>query len=138
MKRPFTHYFPVIARILLGLIFFASGVVGILQLAPPPKTMPPGALDFFDAMARTHYMLQLVSGTQALSGALLLVNRFVPLALAFLAPVIVNIIAFHIFLSLSSIAPGIVVTLLEIYLVWSYRKVYAPMLAMRAKPGDAV
>src|SRR5580658_5876607 len=99
MKTSLTRHFPAIARILLGLVFFVFGLNGFLQFMPQPKTMPLGALDFFGALLRTGYMLQLIAGTQTLSGALLLLNRFVPLALAFLAPVIVNIIAFHIFLS---------------------------------------
>jgi hypothetical protein len=58
----------------------------------------------------------------------------VPLALALIAPVIVNIIAFHLFQEPAGIVPGAVVLVLELYLAWAYRKTYRPMLAMRAKP----
>jgi len=62
---------------------------------------------------------------------LLLSNRFVPLALVLIAPVIVNIVAFHLFLEHSGTGMAIVIALLEIYLAWSYRS----MLSPRAKPS---
>ena len=139
--NPFARHLPTAGRILLGLIFFASGVFGLLTLlglVPQPSApMPTGAAAFAGALAQTVYMMPLVSGTQLIVGALLLLNRFVPLALALIAPIIVNIIAFHAFLAPSGISPGIVVAALEIYLAWAYRKAYRPMLALRAMPNAA-
>ena len=103
---------------------------------PEPKTpMPEGAMAFAGALMATGYMMQLVSGTQLLTGILLLINRFVPLALALLAPILVGIITFHIFLAPASIAPGVVVVVLELYLAWVYRDAYRPMLALRVAPA---
>ena len=130
-----SRWLPAIARFLLGLIFLVFGLNGFLNFMPQPKDLPEGVAALLGAFKTSGYMLQLISGTQVLVGALLLINCFVPLALALIAPVIVNIICFHVFLMPSTIAPGIVVAVLEIYLVWSYRRVYAPMLAMRVKPG---
>ena len=130
----FTHHLPAVARIILGLIFFVFGLNGFLHFIPQPK-MPEGAAAFFGALLNTHYMLPLLFGTQTLVGALLLVNRFVPLALALIAPVIVNVVAFHAFIAPSGLPMAIVVLVLEIYLARSYRGVYLPMLAPRAKPG---
>ncbi len=133
--KSFTRYFPAIARVLMGLIFFVCGLNGFLNFIPPPPTpLPAGAIAFSGAMLKTGYLFQLVAATQVIVGALLLVNRLVPLALALIAPVIVNIIAFHIFLAPSGIAPGIVAAALEVYLAWAYRKAYYPMLALRAVP----
>ena len=61
--------------------------------------MSEGAIAFFGGLMKTGYMMPLIFGTQVLVGALLLSNRFVPLALALIAPVIVNIVAFHAFLA---------------------------------------
>jgi uncharacterized membrane protein YphA (DoxX/SURF4 family) len=134
-KSP-TRYLPAIARVLMGLMFFVFGLNGFLHFIPQPKDpMPDGVLALMGGFMKSGYMMPLIFGTQALVGALLLLNRFVPLALALIAPVIVNIIAFHLFLMPSTIAPGIVVLVLELYLAWSYRKVYLPMLVMHAKPG---
>lgn len=137
-RRPKTiaRYLPAVARILMGLIFFVFGLNGFLNFVPQPKTpIPEGALAFVGALMKTGYMIRLIAGTQVIVGVLLLANRFVPLALALIAPVVVNIIAFHIFLSSIGIPLAVLVLVLEIYLAWAYRRVYRSMLAMRATPG---
>ena len=132
----FTRYLPATARILMGLMFLVFGLNGFLHFIPQPKeAMPPAVTSFMGGLMGTHYMFPLIFGTQALVGALLLLNCFVPLALAFIAPVIVNIICFHTFLMPSTIGPGIVVLVLELYLAWSYRKYFSPMLACRTSPA---
>lgn len=129
-------YLPVAARILAGLIFFVFGLNGFLNFIPQPKTpMPDGASAFAGALMKTGYMMPLVMGTQLIVGVLLLLNRFVPLALVLIAPIIVGIVSFHLFLAPSTMAPGIVVGLSEIYLAWSYRSAFRPMLAMKSVAG---
>jgi len=116
-------------------MFFVFGLNGFLHFIPQPKTpMPEAAVAFSGALMNTGYMFQMISGTQLIVGTLLLLNIFVPLALALIAPVIVNIIAFHIFLAPSGFAPGLVALILELYLAWAYRKAFRPMLAMRVRP----
>ena len=132
----FARHLPTVARTILGLIFFVFGLNGFLHFIPQPK-MPEGPTAFFGALLKTHYMLPLLFGTQTLVGALLLANRFVPLALTLIAPVIVNIVAFLVFVAPSGLAMAIVVLVLQLFLAWSYRGVYLPMLAPRAKPGVA-
>jgi uncharacterized membrane protein YphA (DoxX/SURF4 family) len=127
---------PTVGRILMGLIFFVFGLNGFLNFIPQPKTpMPEGAMSFLGALMKTGYMFPLIFGTQAIAGAMLLVNRFVPLALALLVPVIVNIVAFHVVLAPSGIVPAVVVVVLEVYLVWAYRHAYRPLLTMRGTPA---
>ena len=127
---------PAIARIIMGLAFLVFGLNGFLHFIPQPKeAMPEGVTALMGGFMQSHYMMPLIFGTQTLVGVLLLINCFVPLALALIAPVIVNIICFHVFLMPATIAPGIVVAVLELYLAWSYRKAFAPMLAFRTKPG---
>lgn len=129
------RFLPVIARILMGLMFLVFGLNGFLHFIPQPKdAMPDNVMALMGGFMKSGYMMPLIFGTQALVGALLLLNCFVPLALALIAPVIVNIIAFHMFLMPSTIGPGIFVLILEIYLAWTYRRVYAPMLAFRVQP----
>lgn len=135
-NKGFAWHVPAIVRVLLGLMFFIFGLNGFLNFIPQPKDpMPAGAAAFAGALMATGYMMKLVAGTQLLSGLLLLINRYVPLALALLAPVIVNIILFHIFLAPKTIAPGVVVLLMEVYLAWAYRNAFRPMLAARVNPG---
>jgi hypothetical protein len=80
-------------------------------------------------------MFPLVMGTQLLVGVLLLLNRFVPLALALLAPIIVGIVTFHLFLAPKGTGIAVAVLVMELYLAWAYRSAFRPMLRMRVTPG---
>jgi uncharacterized membrane protein YphA (DoxX/SURF4 family) len=131
--RGLARLLPALARILMGLIFFVFGLNGFLHFIPQPKTpMPEGAASFAGALMKTGYMFPMVVGTQLLVGVLLLSNRCVPLALALIAPVVVNIVAFHLFLAPSGLPLALVILVLELYLAWAYRKAYRSMLAPRA------
>jgi uncharacterized membrane protein YphA (DoxX/SURF4 family) len=130
------RYAPVAARVLLGLIFFVLGLNGFLRFLPMPPP-PAGALAFFGALLQTGYMFPLIKGTEVIAGALLLSNRFVTLAPAVLAPIVVNIVAFHAFLAPSGGGAAYLALVLELYLAWSYRDAYRPMLAPRAVPAGA-
>jgi len=135
--KTFARHLPTIARILMGLAFVVFGLNGFLNFIPPPKTpMPEGAGAFAGALMKTGYMFPLIMGIQLLVGVLLLLNRFVPLALVLIMPILVNIIAFHVFLQPAGLVPGAVLMALELYLAWVYRKAYCPMLAMRVRPGE--
>src|SRR5438046_2152993 len=89
---------PVAARFILGAAFFVFGLNGFLHFLPNPPA-PPAAAGFAGALAATGYMFPLLKGTEVLAGFLLVSGLFVPLALALLAPVLVNILAFHAFLA---------------------------------------
>lgn len=86
---------------------------------------------FGGALVQTGYMFPLIKGTEVIAGTLLLANRFVPLALAVLAPVLINIAAFHAFLATQGSAVALALLALELYLAWAYRRAFAPMLAPR-------
>jgi uncharacterized membrane protein YphA (DoxX/SURF4 family) len=120
-------------RLLLGLVFFVFGLNGFLHFIPqPPISGPPAEL--LGAMIGSGYLFALVKGTEVACGALLLTGRFVPLALTVLAPVVVNIVAFHAFLAPSGLPLPIVVVALELFLAWSYRSAFRPLLVARAVP----
>lgn len=141
--RSLVRHLPTAARITMGLVFFVFGLIGVLSVVgilpvTQPSTPPPaGAVALSAALMKSGYLFSLVKGTETVVGALLLSNRFVPLALALIAPVVVNIVAFHAFLAPSGVALALAVLALEVYLAWSYRRAYAPMLAMRATAGGA-
>jgi uncharacterized membrane protein YphA (DoxX/SURF4 family) len=122
------------ARVLLGLVFFTFGLDGFLHFVPQPdpSAMPPDSLAFAGALMATGYMFPLIKGTEVLVGALLLANRFVPLALVLLAPVLVNIILFHAFLAPSGTGMPIVLVALQLFLAWTHRRAYRPLLTARA------
>ena len=90
----------LIARLLLGLVFLVFGLNGFLNfLSMGP--MPTGlAGQFFAALFMSHY-IWVIAALQIAGGALLLVNRFVPLGLVLLGPILVNIICYHVFLNVT-------------------------------------
>lgn len=109
---------PLIARILLGLIFFGAGLAGLLNLAPPPADMPEKLMTFFNGMMATTYFFPLLKGTETLCGLLLIVGWYVPLALIVLAPIVLNIFLVHAFLQPSGLPLAIIIGCLEIYLAF--------------------
>ncbi len=125
------RYIPIAARLLLGLIFFVFGLNGFFHFIPD-QPMPPAAGAFAGALFQSGYFFPLLKTVEVIAGALLLLGRFAPLALALLAPVVVNIVAFHVFLAPSGIPLAAVVLALEIYAAWTYRDAYRPMLRARA------
>lgn len=95
-----------ISRILLGFMFVVFGLNGFLNFIPMPP--PSGAAgQFFGVMFASHYILA-VFVLELIAGALLLANRFAPLALAILAPILVNIALFHLFLAPQGFAGAVV------------------------------
>ena len=118
----------VIARILLGLMFVIFGSNFFLNFIPMPPPPPGLAGDYFKVFAASGYMY-VVGAMQLLSGLLLLIGRFVPLALTILAAMIFNIWTFHILMNPQGLFPmAIVVMALELFLAWSYRDRFAGIL----------
>lgn len=128
------RYVTATIRILLGLMFLIFGLNGFLNFMPAPKDMPPEIMSVVGALMKAGYM-SVVSGTEVLVAVMLLTNRFVPLALALLAPVVVGILTFHIALAPATIGPGIAVLVMELYLAWAYRGAFRPMLKAKVSPG---
>ena len=121
----------LIARLLLGLMFLVFGLNGFLNfLSMGP--MPSGlAGQFVGALVLSHYFW-VVAALQIIGGALLLVNRFVPLALVLLGPVIVNIICYHVFLNPIGAVPAAVVTVLWLIVFYAHRQYFSGIFAQRA------
>jgi hypothetical protein len=122
------------ARILLGLVFFVFGLNGFLGFMPQPP-QPPEAGAFLGALGATGYMFPLIKGTEVLAGALLLGNAFVPLALLLLAPIVVNIAAFHLVLAPGGAAMGLGLVALLGFVAWRYRDAWRGVLARDARPA---
>jgi putative oxidoreductase len=120
----------VIARVLLGLMFLIFGLNGFLNFLPaPPLTGVSGA--FLGALMTSHYVY-LICAVQALAGLFLLVNQFLPLGLALLAPIIANIITYHLTMDRSGPQLAILATILWAFLAWKFRSYFAPLATRNA------
>ena len=112
------------ARILLGLLFLVFGCNGILNFLPSPPPLHGLAGDFLRALSESHYYL-VIAGFQVVAGCLLIVNRFVGLAIATLAPIIVNILCFHVFMMPAGL-PGVIgVAGIWAFLAYRHRHCFA-------------
>ncbi|MCB9633735.1 MAG: DoxX family protein [Sandaracinus sp.] len=123
------------ARLLLGLVFFVFGLNGFFGFLPQPP-LPEAAGTLMGAFAGVGYFFPVLKGTEVVAGALLLSNRFVPLALVLLAPVVVQIALFHFFLTPGQMALSVVLVALEVFLAWSYRDVFRSVLGARHAPTE--
>jgi putative oxidoreductase len=100
----------LVARLLLGLIFVVFGLNGFLHFIKAP--MPTGiAGQFVGAIFASGYWA-VIFGVQVIGGVLFLANRFVPLALVLIGPVIVNILAIHGLMGAPGLPLAIVVAVL--------------------------
>jgi putative oxidoreductase len=121
----------LIARILLGLVFTVFGLNAFLGFIPTPP-LPSGlAGQFIGALFASHYVY-VVSAVQLAGGVLLLVNRYVPLALVLLGPVIVNIFFFHVLMDWTGLPTAILVVLLWGILAFRHRQHFSGIFVQRA------
>ena len=117
----------IIARILLGLVFVVFGSNAFLHFLPMPP-LPQGVTgEYLHAFFASGYVY-VIGGFQVIGGLLLLIGRFVPMGLTILGAIIVNIWAFHLLMAPEGLPPAVVVTVLELFLVWSYRDRFAGIL----------
>ncbi len=124
-------------RIALGAIFLVFGLNFFLRFLPQPP-MEGAPLDFILALVASGFVMPIVKAIEVVAGVMLLSNRFVPLALTLLAPIIVVIVGFHTVLAPAGAGLAFVVLGLELALAWSHRAAFAPMLQARAEPSPAV
>jgi putative oxidoreductase len=128
----------MIARLLLGLIslvFGLNGFLNFLNMGPMPTGL---AGQFIGALIVSHYFW-VVAALQIAGGVLLLVNRFVPLALVLLGPVIVNILLYHLFLNPSGAGFAVLVTLLWFIVFYARRQYFSGVFVPQsADDGAAV
>lgn len=113
-------YAIIIVRVLLGLMFTVFGSNAFLHFMKMPE-LPGQAGAFIGALVSSGY-IYVIGALQVLGGLCLLIgNRFVPIGLTLLGPVIVNIVLYHIFLEPSGLAMAIIISILAFFLLWIYR-----------------
>ncbi len=116
-------------------MFTVFGLNGFLHFIPQPPPASPVAVQFMTAMAASHFFV-LVFVVQLLAGILLLVNRFVPLALVLLAPVLVNVFNYHILMDPSGLPAGVVALILWCLVFYGVRGAFAGILRPTPTPTE--
>lgn len=121
----------LIARVLLGLLFLVFGLNGFFQFLhmPPPTGL---AAQYFGVLFVSHYLVP-VFLLQVIGGALLLANRYVPLGLLLLGPVLVNILIFHSLMAPEGLPLALLATVLWLIVFASVRKAFAGVFAQKVE-----
>jgi putative oxidoreductase len=119
----------LVARNLLGLIFTVFGLNGFFHFInmPPPTGI---AAQYLGLLFVSHFLVAVFS-IQLLAGVLLLANRFVPLAIVFLGPVLVNILLFHCLMAPEGLPLALVTIALWFVVFFSIRNLFAPLFSPR-------
>jgi len=117
----------IVVRTLMGLLFVFGAAVYFFDLVQPPPMEGP-IKSFTEGLAASGYFFTLLKGTELICGALLVIGRFVPLALIVLAPIVLNILMVHIFLDRSGLPVAIILVLAGIFVAYSYRERYSELL----------
>jgi putative oxidoreductase len=120
----------IIAKVLLGLMFFVFGLNPFLKFLPMPELTGVWG-QFLGALFVSHYVW-FVGAVQVVSGALFLLNRYVPLAIALSGPVIANIIVYHLTMQHSGAQPALLAAICWGILFWRYRASFAPLWVAKA------
>ncbi|HEX4312050.1 MAG TPA: DoxX family membrane protein [Acidobacteriaceae bacterium] len=120
----------LICRILLGLVFFASGLLKFFPMNP--ASIPPGDPGTWSLLMMHHHWMMIVGVFEMVGGLLLLSGRFVPLGLTLLAPVAVNISLFGVLFLPKTLGTGSAVVILELFLLYAYRSYFAPLFTTKA------
>jgi putative oxidoreductase len=115
----------LVARILLGLIFGVLGLNGFLNFIPAPP-MTGDVATYLNGINAAHYSW-FIFGVQVLAGLLLLTGQYVPLAIFILAPVLANILVFHILIMPMGLPPALLALVLWVIVAWPYRSRFAPI-----------
>ena len=122
----------IIARVLLGLMFLVFGLNPFLKFLPAPPLEGVWG-QFLGALFVSHYVW-FVGAVQVISGALFLIGRYVPLAIALSGPVVANIICYHVTMQHSFAQPAILATICLFILFWYYRASFAPLWVAKPQP----
>jgi putative oxidoreductase len=117
----------LIVRSLLGLMFVLSGSNMVLHFVPLPLPAGDSARAFMAALIDSHF-LYVVAAFEVVGGLLMVTGRWAPLGLALLAPVIVNIVVFHVLMDPAGVGIGCVVAALALFLAWRYRRNFAGLV----------
>lgn len=123
-------YAPLIASILLGLLFIMSASVVLFGMAPTPEIPKDTPVwHFMQAFGPTGYMT-FVKVLELIGGILLIVPKTRNIGLLVLGPILVNILAFHHFVAKDGIFQPMLLAIaaLSLFLLWAERKAWCVLV----------
>lgn len=110
-----------VAKLSLGVIFLLFGLNGFLHFMQMPPPADEAGL-FLAGLGSAAYFFPLLKGVEVFAGLLLVLNRRVNLALVMLAPIVLNIVLFHLYLDASGLPFGIVLAALLGVACWENKR----------------
>ena len=119
-----------VARVLLGLLLIANSPVGTLVRSP---SSGPDGDALLDALWHSPWIMIFTKMIELAAGILLVTHRFVPLALLFFAPVLVNILGFQAAYSPRVLPLGALILVLSLFVAWKNRTSFAPLFRVKAR-----
>ena len=117
----------MIVRILLGIMMVVFGLNKFLNFLPPFE-LAESAQGFMQALVDSGYIMTIVAIVEIVTGILLLTNKFVPLALVILFPVMLNALLFHLFLDIKGSPGALVAVAMNVFLFFAYKSRYEDVL----------
>ncbi len=127
------------ARIILGLIYFVFGAMGLAMalglMKMPESPMPEAAMGFMKGIMGAVYFFPLLKVTEVVCGFLLITGLAAPVALVVIAPVTLHILLFHIFLTpgVSNLTLPLVMVIAQVVAMSGYWNLYQPLFSNRKK-----
>jgi len=123
----------LISRILLGLVFLIFGLNDFHPFIP--MQMPAGDAGALSMLMYQHGWFLFHGALFVVAGVLLLIGRYVPVALVILGPILVNVLVFHVTLQPSGIGMGLVCTALELFLIYAYWPAFRGIFTSKMEVG---
>ena len=122
----------MIARYLMALEFLVFGMNKFLNFIPTPPTLPGAAVQFSAVLISTHF-IYIIAVLEVFVGILLLINRYVPLALTLLGPVVVNILIFHLLMLPSGLPIAGLTVVLWLLVFYPVRSAFAGLFQAKVE-----
>ena len=122
-----------ICRVLLGFMFTIFGLNGFFHFIPQPPPANPLAIQYMTVLSGSHYFV-FVFFVQVVAGVLLLSGRFIPLALAMLAPVLLNILLYHSLMDPAGLPVAFFATVLWAVVFYRFRTSFRGIFAAHPVP----
>lgn len=117
----------ILMRVALGAIFIIFGLNGFLHFISMPP-LPDQAAKFMMGLGQSGYFFPLLKATEIVCGILILSGAFLPLGLVVLAPIVLHIVLFHLFLEPSGLPFALFTLILELGLAWVYKDAFQSIL----------